>query len=181
MSRVGRLPIEIAEGVDVALEEREEGTLVTIKGAKETLSKTFGKALAIKKEDNNIVITRSSDDKAIKALHGTCRAIIKNMLTGVKDGFTKELTWTGVGYRMAVKGKDLDIQMGYSHPILFKCPEGITFKVEGNNLKISGADKELVGQTAAEIRDIRGPEPYKGKGIRYIDEVIIRKAGKAAK
>ncbi len=181
MSRIGKMPVEIPSGVDVAITKQGIQNNIKVKGPKGTLEKTFLDVITLTKEGNQVILTRQSEEKRIKSLHGTYRVLLKNMITGVTQGFEKKLTWTGVGYRMQAKGKGLNIQMGFSHDIDFPGVEGITFKIEEDVLSISGANKEVVGQVAADIREIKGPEPYKGKGIRYIDEHIIRKAGKAAK
>lgn len=181
MSRVGKLPITIPSGIDVNITESTSNLKLKVKGPKGELERVFLPVIKIKKEENELVIDRINEEKETVSLHGTYRALINNMIKGVSEGFEKKLTWSGVGYRMQVKGKSLGIQMGYSHDVDFPAIEGITFKVEADVLTITGIDKHLVGQVAANIREIRGPEPYKGKGIRYTDEHIIRKAGKAAK
>lgn len=181
MGRIGGKPIDIPNGVEVNINENINGTQVKIKGPKGTLDKLFYSPVKIKKEGNTILLAISSEEKSVKALHGTYRALINNMVIGVTNGFEKKLAWTGVGYRMQAQGKGLKMQMGYSHDVEFPAVEGIQFKIEENQLIISGIDKGLVGQVAANVRKIKEPEPYKGKGIRYADEQIIRKAGKAAK
>lgn len=179
MSRIGRLPVEIPSGVDVKI----DGTHVKIKGPKGELEYMFSHELSLAVEDGSIVVARPSDEKAYRALHGTTRALISNMVIGVTEGFSKDLELVGVGYRANLEGKNLVLNVGYSHPVEFEPPEGIEFEVADRNQKItvSGIDKQKVGQIAADIRKVRPPEPYKGKGIRYSGEYIRRKAGKAGK
>ncbi|RUM50779.1 MAG: 50S ribosomal protein L6 [Hydrogenothermus sp.] len=178
MSRIGKKPIEIPNGVEVKI---EEGNLITVKGPKGQLTQKFNPELKIIKEDNVIKIERPNDSSFMRAIHGTTRALIANMVKGVTEGFTVELEIVGIGYRAAMKGKTLEMQLGYSHPVVYEPPEGIQISVEGNtNIKVSGIDKQLVGQVAAEIRDFRKPDPYKGKGIRYKGEQLKLKPGKAA-
>lgn len=182
MSRVGKMPVVIPQGVEVAVAAVGNVNKVTVKGPKGTITKEFEGIIALEKKAGEIILTRPNDEKKNKALHGCYRALLQNMVVGVSTGFSKQLTWEGVGYRMAVKGKGLTLQMGFSHDVDIAEIPGITFKLgENNTLIIEGMDKELVGQVAANIRGVKGPEPYKGKGIRYSDEVIARKAGKAAK
>ncbi|HAN44211.1 MAG TPA: 50S ribosomal protein L6 [Ruminococcaceae bacterium] len=178
MSRIGRKPITIPAGVDVKV----AGNTVTAKGPKGTLTNTFHPAISIALEGNEIVVSRSSEEKLDKSLHGLTRTLISNMVTGVAKGFSKELEVNGVGYRAAKQGKNLVMNLGYSHQVtMSECP-GISIEVPApNKIIISGPDKQQVGQFAAEVREKRPPEPYKGKGIKYIDEVIIRKEGKAGK
>ena len=179
MSRIGRLPIAIPAGVDVKL---EEGNVITVKGAKGTLTRKLVDDLTITVENNEIVVTRPSDLKRYKSLHGLTRTPIYNMVVGVTEGYTKELEINGVGYRAAKSGNKLNLTLGYSHPVEMVDPEGITTTVEGSNkIIVSGIDKEKVGQFAAEIRSKRPPEPYKGKGIKYTTEHIRRKVGKTGK
>ncbi len=179
MSRIGRLPIAIPSGVDVKL---EEGNFITVKGPKGTLARKLVEDLTISIENNEILVTRPSDLKRYKALHGLTRTLIFNMVVGVTDGYTKELEINGVGYRAAKSGNKLNLTLGFSHPVEMIDPEGITTTVEGNNkIIVSGIDKEKVGQFAAEIRAKRPPEPYKGKGIKYSTEHIRRKVGKTGK
>lgn len=179
MSRIGRLPIAIPKGVDVKL---EDGNVITVKGAKGTLTRKLVDDLTIKIENDEILVSRPSDLKRYKSLHGLTRTLIANMVIGVEQGYTKELEINGVGYRAAKSGKKLNLTLGYSHPVEMVDPEGITSTVEGNNkIIISGIDKEKVGQFAAEIRAKRPPEPYKGKGIKYTTEHIRRKVGKTGK
>ena len=178
MSRIGRLPVEIPAGVTVDI---AEGNKVTVKGPKGTLEKVLPVEMEIKVEDNHVVVTRPNDLKKMKSLHGLTRSLIQNMVTGVNTGYPKELEVNGVGYRASKQGKKLVLALGYSHPVEMEDPEGLESKVDGNKIIVSGIDKEKVGQYAAEIRDKRRPEPYKGKGIKYADEVIRRKVGKTGK
>lgn len=179
MSRIGRKPITIPAGVTVSV---DADNVVTVKGAKETLSAPMSKELSIKVEGAEVIVTRPSDDKEHRSLHGLTRTLIANMIEGVTTGFKKELIINGVGYRAQLQGKQLVMNLGYSHPVVVDPVPGITIEVTGpNNVVISGADKQLVGQFAANVREKRPPEPYKGAGIRYSDEVIKRKEGKAGK
>lgn len=178
MSRVGRMPIAIPAGVTVDIAENNH---VTVKGPKGTLEKTLPIEMEIKKEGEELTVTRPNDLKKMKSLHGLTRSLLANMVTGVTNGYEKKLEVQGVGYRAAKQGKKLVLNLGYSHPVEMEDPEGVETKVEGNNIIVSGIDKEKVGQFAAEIRDKRRPEPYKGKGIRYADEVVRRKVGKTGK
>ena len=176
MSRIGRLPVAIPAGVEVKV---AEGNVVTVKGPKGTLERTLPAEMSIKLEDGHVVVTRPSDLKKMKALHGLTRTLIHNMVVGVSEGYTKTLEVNGVGYKAAKAGKKLTLSLGYSHPVEMEDPEGIETVLDGQNIIIvKGIDKEKVGQFAAEIRDKRRPEPYKGKGIKYADEVIRRKVGK---
>jgi len=177
MSRIGKLPIALPAGI----EAKVEGTTLIIKNSKETKElETFGR-VSLEIKDNSIVISRVGEDKQSSAFWGTYRALANNMVLGLSTGFSKSLVFNGVGYRAAVKGNVLELQLGFSHPINHEIPKGITITVEKNTINIKGSDKQLVGQVAAEIRGYRPPEPYKGKGIKYSDETIIRKAGKTAK
>ena len=178
MSRIGRLPVAIPEGVTVTV---AEGNKVTVKGPKGTLERALPAEMEIKVEDGRVVVSRPNDLKKMKSLHGLTRSLIHNMVVGVSEGYTKELEVNGVGYRAQKQGKRLVIYLGYSHPVEMEDPEGLESKVDGNKIIISGISKEKVGQYAAEIRDKRRPEPYKGKGIKYVDEVIRRKVGKTGK
>ncbi len=178
MSRIGRLPVAVPAGVEVKI---AENNVVTVKGPKGTLEKALPVEMSIKLEDGNVVVTRPSDLKKMKALHGLTRTLIQNMVIGVSQGYEKTLEVNGVGYRAAKQGKKLVLNLGYSHPVEMEDPEGLDCKVDGNKIIVSGIDKEKVGQYAAEIRDKRRPEPYKGKGIKYADEVIRRKVGKTGK
>ena len=176
MSRIGRLPIGIPQGVEVKI---EEGNKVTVKGPKGTLEKNLPVEMEIKLEDNQIVVSRPNDLKKMKSLHGLTRSLIANMVTGVSQGYEKKLEINGVGYRAQKKGKEITFNLGFSHPVAMTDPEGIETEMDGQNIIIvKGIDKEKVGQYAAEIRELRKPEPYKGKGIKYADEVIRRKVGK---
>ena len=176
MSRIGRLPIDIPQGVEVKI---EEGNKVTVKGPKGTLEKNLPVEMEIKLEDNQIVVSRPNDLKKMKSLHGLTRSLIANMVTGVSQGYEKKLEINGVGYRAQKKGKEITFILGFSHPVAMTDPEGIETEMDGQNIIIvKGIDKEKVGQYAAEIRELRKPEPYKGKGIKYADEVIRRKVGK---
>ena len=179
MSRVGRLPVEIPSGVDVKI----DGSNVKIKGPKGEMEFSFSTDIAIELAEGVVNITRPSDARDMRSLHGTTRALIQNMVKGVTDGYMKELQLVGVGYRANLQGSNLVINVGYSHPVEVEPPAGITFEVGERNQQIfiSGIDKQQVGQVAADIRKVRPPEPYKGKGIRYKDEYIRRKAGKAGK
>ena len=178
MSRIGRMPIAIPAGVTVELAENNQ---VTVKGPKGTLSRVLPSEMEIKVEGSEVTVTRPNDVKKMKSLHGLTRTLIHNMVVGVTDGFTKELEVNGVGYRASKAGKKLTLNLGYSHPVEMEDPEGLESTVDGNKIIIKGIDKEKVGQYAAEIRDKRRPEPYKGKGIKYADEVIRRKVGKTGK
>lgn len=175
MSRIGKKPVVIPNGVTVTI----NGFEVLVKGPKGSLSKAFNQNLSIKEANNELVVERPNDTPTMRALHGTTRALIANMVKGVSEGFVKTLELVGVGYRAQAKGQGLTLALGYSHPIEIDPIEGITFKVEGNNkIHIEGTEKEVVGQIAANIRAKRPPEPYKGKGVKYSDEVIRRKEGK---
>lgn len=179
MSRIGNSPITIPEKVEVKV---EQDNVITVKGPNGTLTRKLNKEITVKVQDSTITFTRASDDKDVRALHGLARALVNNMVIGVTEGFKKVLEINGVGYRASKQGKKLVLALGYSHPVEFEEPEGIKIDVEGQNkIIISGADKELVGQLAAEIRFKRPPEPYKGKGIKYDYEHIRRKEGKSGK
>jgi large subunit ribosomal protein L6 len=178
MSRIGRLPIDIPSGVDVTV----DGVAVTVKGPKGELALTVASPIEVKIEDNQVLVTRPDDERESRSLHGLTRTLIANDIIGVTEGYTKGLEVVGTGYRVAAKGSSLELALGFSHPVTVEAPAGITFAVEGNNkLTVSGIDKQAVGETAANIRKIRKPEPYKGKGVRYAGEVVRRKAGKAGK
>ncbi len=179
MSRIGRMPIAIPAGVDVKVEAEN---LVTVKGAKGTLTQKFNPEMIIKVEGGNVIVERPSEEKQHKALHGLTRTLIANMVEGVTNGYSKKLEIVGVGYRCSMQGKDILLNIGYSHPVVIKEVAGLTFETpDQNTIIVSGADKQLVGQISAEIRSVREPEPYHGKGIKYSDEHIRRKAGKAGK
>ncbi|NEQ49914.1 MAG: 50S ribosomal protein L6 [Leptolyngbya sp. SIO3F4] len=178
MSRIGKKPVPVPSGVTVSIALQS----VVVKGPKGELSRVLPEAVNIAQEGEQIVVTRQDDSRTSRACHGLSRTLIANMVEGVSKGFEKRLEIKGVGYRAAVKGKTLTMNLGYSHPVEFDPPAGIEFKVESNtNVIVSGIDKELVGTIAAKIRDARPPEPYKGKGVRYLGEVVRRKAGKAGK
>ena len=178
MSRIGRHPVAVPAGVTVEIKENNH---VIVKGAKGTIERVLPAEMDIKLEDGSVVVTRPNDLKKMKSLHGLTRTLIQNMVTGVSEGYTKTLEVNGVGYKAAKQGKKLVLSLGYSHPVEMEDPEGLETKVDGNKIVVSGIDKEKVGQFAAEIRDKRRPEPYKGKGIKYADEVIRRKVGKTGK
>ena len=178
MSRIGRLPVVIPAGVTVDITEDNH---VTVKGPKGTLEKALPVEMGIKVEDGHVVVTRPNDLKRMKSLHGLTRSLVHNMVVGVSEGYTKVLEVNGVGYRAAKQGKKLVLSLGYSHPVEMEDPEGLETTVDGNKIVVKGISKEKVGQYAAEIREKRRPEPYKGKGIKYADEVIRRKVGKTGK
>jgi len=178
MSRIGKLPVPIAKGVDVKV----DGSTVHVKGPKGELSRTFPAGITFSVEDGKVVVSRPDDEKQSRALHGLSRSLLANMVAGVSEGFTKTLELQGVGYRATQAGPKVNLAVGYSHPVEVAPPDGITLEVEGTSrVHVRGIDKELVGQVAANIRKIRKPEPYKGKGIRYLGEYVRRKAGKAGK
>ena len=177
MSRIGKMPIPVPAGVTVTIGANNE---VTVKGPKATLSRTLHADMIIKSENNEIIVERPSEEKMHKALHGLTRTLINNMVVGVTEGFKKELEINGVGYRAQMQGNKLCLTLGFSHPVEYVAVDGVTIEVPApNKIIVSGANKEDVGATAAKIREYRLPEPYKGKGIKYIDEVIRRKEGKA--
>ena len=179
MSRIGRMPIAVQAGVTVDIAENNK---VTVKGPKGTLERVLPAEMTIKLENDEIVVTRPNDLKKMKSLHGLTRSLLNNMVIGVTEGYQKELEVNGVGYRAQKKGKVLTLSLGYSHPVEMEDPDGVEVEVEGQNkIIVKGIDKEKVGQYAAEIREKRAPEPYKGKGIKYADEVIRRKVGKTGK
>ena len=178
MSRIGKVPVEIPSGVEVSI----DGTTVKVKGKKGELTRTFQPSLSIVKDGDTVVVTPLDDERETNAFWGLTRTLINNMIIGVSQGFEKKLELVGVGYRASLKGRDLELQLGFSHPVLVKAPEGITFEVPSQSeINVLGASKEQVGQVAADIRKWRKPEPYKGKGIRYVGEHVRRKAGKAGK
>ena len=178
MSRIGKMPIAIPAGVTVDL---AENNVITVKGPKGTLTRALAPEMEIKVEGAEIVVNRPNDLKRMKSLHGLTRTLVNNMVIGVTQGYEKSLEINGVGYRVVKEGKKLNLTLGYSHPVIMEDPEGLESSVDQNRIIIKGIDKEKVGQYAAEIRSKRGPEPYKGKGIKYADEVIRRKAGKTGK
>ncbi|MCK8612968.1 50S ribosomal protein L6 [Gordonia sp. C13] len=178
MSRIGKNPIEIPAGVDVTV----DGQRVAVKGPKGELSLTVSEPITVAKEDNTIVVTRPNDERRSRALHGLSRSLINNLVIGVTQGYTTKMEIFGVGYRVQAKGNDLEFALGYSHPVPIEAPEGITFAVESpTKFSVSGIDKQKVGQISANIRRLRRPDPYKGKGIRYEGEQIRRKVGKTGK
>ena len=178
MSRIGKKPIPVPAGVDVTI----DGTNVTVKGPKGELSKSFYEYLTISREGDEIVVTRPDDSRTSRAMHGLTRTLIHNMVVGVSTGFSKRLELQGVGYRVALKGKNLELSLGFSHPVIVEPEEGISFEVPDNtHIVVNGIDNQRVGQVAADIRAHRPPEPYKGKGIRYEGEVVKHKEGKAGK
>jgi large subunit ribosomal protein L6 len=181
MSRIGRTPIPVPSGVEVNLDDRT----ITVRGPKGTLARTLPERVSVRRdaESSTLVVERPNDERQSRALHGLTRTLVANMVTGVTDGFAKELEIVGVGYRAAVKGPTaLELALGFSHPVVVNAPEGITFEVPvPTRVTVRGIDKEKVGQVAADIRKLRKPEPYKGKGVRYVGEVVLRKAGKAGK
>jgi large subunit ribosomal protein L6 len=178
MSRIGKLPITVPAGVDVMIDGRE----VTVKGPKGTLSHTVAGAIEVARQDGTVNVTRGNDERQSRALHGLTRTLIANMVIGVTEGYTKRLEIVGTGYRVVAKGSSLEFALGYSHPIAVDPPAGITFVVEApTRFTVSGIDKQQVGEVAANLRKLRKPDPYKGKGVRYSGEVIKRKVGKAGK
>src|SRR5690554_485286 len=179
MSRIGKVPVPVPTGVDVTI----DGTVVTVKGPKGTLTHTVPEPLAVARDDDGaLVVTRPNDERLAKSLHGLTRTLLANLVTGVTDGYERKLEIVGTGYRVAAKGSDLEFALGFSHPVHVSPPAGITFAVESpTKFSVSGIDKQQVGEVAANIRKIRKPEPYKGKGVRYAGENVRRKAGKAGK
>lgn len=176
MSRIGKAPITLPDGVDVTI----NGSEVVVKGSKGELTRSFNSAISFDLTDGVVTVTRANDDRDVRALHGLSRALLNNMVIGVSKGYKKELEAHGVGYRALLKGNKLELSVGFSHPVFLEAPDGITFEVpEPTKIIVSGINKELVGQVAANIRRVRPPEPYKGKGIRYVGEHVRRKAGKA--
>ena len=179
MSRIGKAPIPLPSGVDITLNDRH----VTVKGPKGTLDREIPGTITIRQEGAELLVERPDDERQTRAMHGLVRSLVNNMVVGVTDGFTKELEIIGVGYRATAKGPDaLDLALGFSHPVVVNAPSGVTFEVPApNRISVKGSDKELVGQVAADIRKLRKPEPYKGKGVRYLGEHVVRKAGKSGK
>ena len=178
MSRIGRIPVPVPAGVDVNI----DGAVVTVKGPKGTLTHTVASPIEVKQEEGTLVVTRPDDERLSRSLHGLTRTLLANLVTGVTEGYTKKLEIVGTGYRVTAKGADLEFALGFSHPVVVSPPEGISFVVEApTRFSVQGIDKQQVGEVAANIRKIRKPEPYKGKGVRYAGEVVRRKAGKAGK
>ncbi|MCL3860013.1 50S ribosomal protein L6 [Actinotalea sp. K2] len=179
MSRIGKVPVPVPAGVDVSI----DGALVTVKGPKGTLTHTIPNPIAVTRgEDGTLVVARPDDERASRSLHGLTRTLLANLVTGVTEGYEKKLEIVGTGYRVTARGADLEFALGFSHPVHVTAPAGISFAVEGpTRFSVSGIDKQQVGEVAANIRKIRKPEPYKGKGVRYAGEVVRRKAGKAGK
>lgn len=178
MSRIGKVPVPVPAGVDVQI----DGAVVTVKGPKGTMTHTIPGPIAVAQEEGTLVVTRPDDERASRSLHGLTRTLLANLVTGVTEGYTKKLEIVGTGYRVVAKGSDLEFALGFSHPVVVNAPEGITFAVETpTKFSVSGIDKQQVGEVAANIRKIRKPEPYKGKGVRYAGEQVRRKAGKAGK
>lgn len=177
MSRIGKLPIEIPSGVTITI----DSDVITVKGAKGELTVPHLSDVTVAIEDGSAIVTRKDDERVAKAQHGLQRSLLNNAVQGVTNGFEKKLEVNGVGFRVASSNNELDLALGYSHPVKYKAPEGITITNDKMVISVSGIDKQQVGQVAAEIRALRKPEPYKGKGIKYVDEVILRKAGKTGK
>lgn len=177
MSRVGKLPIAIPSGVTITVDD----SLITVTGSKGTLEQFTLPEITIKQEDGQLVFTRPNDEPKVRAKHGLMRALVNNMVVGVTEGFSKKLEINGVGYRVAQQGTDLKLNLGFSHDVIYKVPAGITTTIEQNTITVSGISKQQVGQVAAEIRALKKPEPYKGKGIKYEGERIVRKSGKSGK
>lgn len=177
MSRVGKLPVTIPSGVTITVDASE----ITVAGPKGTLKQFTMPGVTVKQEENQLIVTRENDEPKNRAKHGLMRALLNNMVQGVSQGFSKKLEINGVGYRVNMQGADLKFNLGFSHDVIFKLPQGVTATTEQNTITVSGIDKQQVGQAAAEIRALKKPEPYKGKGIKYADERIIRKSGKSGK
>jgi large subunit ribosomal protein L6 len=179
MSRIGKSPIPVPSGVDVTIADGH----ITVKGPKGTLERELPGAITVRQDGGELLVERPNDERQNRAMHGLVRSLVNNMVVGVTDGYTKQLEIIGVGYRATAKGADaLDLALGFSHPVEVKAPAGITFEVPApNRIDVKGTDKELVGQVAADIRKLRKPEPYKGKGVRYVGEHVVRKAGKSGK
>jgi large subunit ribosomal protein L6 len=177
MSRIGKQPIDLPSGVTITVDPTE----ITVSGSKGTLKQFTMPDITVKQEENQVLVTRANDEAPARAKHGLMRSLVNNMITGVSQGFSKKLEINGVGYRVAMQGADLKLNLGFSHDVIYKLPQGITASVEQNTIKVSGISKQQVGQVAAEIRALKKPEPYKGKGIKYEGERIIRKSGKSGK
>lgn len=177
MSRVGKLPIQIPSGVTITVDK----DVITVNGSKGSLSQFTMPGITVTQEGDQLIVTRANDEPKIRAKHGLMRALLQNLVNGVSQGFEKKLELNGVGYRVALAGTDLKFNIGLSHEVIYKIPQGVTASVEQNIITVSGIDKQQVGQVAAEIRSLKKPEPYKGKGIKYVGERIIRKSGKSGK
>ncbi len=177
MSRIGKLPIKIPSGVTITIDP----DTITVNGSKGSLSQFTMPGITVKQEGDEVLVTRENDEPTNRSLHGLMRTLVSNMVVGVTEGFKKDLELQGVGYRVALAGQQLKLNLGFSHDVMFSIPQGITITVEQNNMTVSGISKQQVGQVAAEIRSFKKPEPYKGKGIRYVGEHVIRKSGKSGK
>jgi len=177
MSRVGKQPIAVPSGVTITVDP----SAITVAGSKGTLKQFTMPGITVKQEGDQVLVTRENDEAMLRAKHGLMRSLVNNMVTGVSQGFSKKLEINGVGYRVAMQGADLKLNLGFSHDVIYKLPQGVTAAVEQNTITVSGVDKQQVGQVAAEIRALKKPEPYKGKGIKYEGERIIRKSGKSGK
>lgn len=177
MSRIGKIPVEIPAGVEVNINGQE----INVKGPKGTLTRTIASPISAKVEDGSVVVSRPDEERESRSLHGLTRTLVANMVEGVTKGYSKVLEIQGTGYRVTQKGTGLELALGFSHPVNFDAPEGITLKVEGNRITVEGISKQQVGEVAANIRKLRPPEPYKGKGVRYLGENVRRKVGKAGK
>jgi large subunit ribosomal protein L6 len=177
MSRIGKMEIPLPQGVEITV----AGGVVKVKGPKGSLQQPLVERVGVEVEDKSVNVTRVADDRRSRAFHGLMRALVANMVTGVSEGFSKSLVINGIGYKANVAGKTLNLALGFSHPIAYPIPDGISISVDRENVKVEGVDKQLVGAVAADIRAFRPVEPYKGKGIKYVDEYVIRKAGKAGK
>lgn len=177
MSRIGKIPVEIPAGVEVNIKGQE----INVKGPKGTLTRTIASPISAKVEDGSVVVSRPDEERESRSLHGLTRTLVANMVEGVTKGYSKVLEIQGTGYRVTQKGTGLELALGFSHPVNFDAPEGITLKVEGNRITVEGISKQQVGEVAANIRKLRPPEPYKGKGVRYLGENVRRKVGKAGK
>ncbi len=177
MSRVGKLPIKVPSGVTITVDP----DFITVAGPKGTLKQFTMPGITVKQEGDEVLVTRANDEAVLRSKHGLMRTLVYNMVTGVTQGFSKKLEINGVGYRVAMQGADLKFNLGFSHDVIFKLPQGVTATIEQNTITVSGIDKQQVGQVAAEIRALKKPEPYKGKGIKYADERILRKSGKSGK
>lgn len=181
MSRIGKLPIAIPSGVTITVDGSNDSGTITVAGPKGTLKQFTMPGVTVKQEESNIIVTRDNDEQVNRAKHGLMRTLVSNMVIGVTGGFSKKLEINGVGYRVAMQGANLKLNLGFSHDVIYKMPTGVQAAIEQNTITVSGIDKQQVGQVAAEIRALKKPEPYKGKGIKYADERIIRKSGKSGK